>query len=356
MTTRPAGAPAGTDLAPDRLAAVAAYLRAEGVPVTGELRARLIAGGRSNLTYELRDAVRRWVLRRPPTGGLAPSAHDVAREFRVTRALHRAGVPVAPTVAVCEDTSVLGATFTVVEFVDGVSIRSGADLAELDDTSLAAAVDGLVAALAALHGVDHVAAGLGDFGRAEAYAERQLRRWTTQWGHVAGHHDEGVRRLADEVAARLGRDVPAQSAVAVVHGDYRIDNTLLATDGTTGRVTGRVAAIVDWELSTIGDPVADVALMAVYRHPALDLILGFDAAWTSPRLPDGDALAAAYEAAGGARLVAWDYHRALAAYKLAVIAAGIDHRYREGVTVGDGFDTAAEAVAPLLEEALRAVR
>ncbi|HEY1134703.1 MAG TPA: phosphotransferase family protein [Nocardioides sp.] len=343
-------------LSPADLQRVAEWLRSDAggaVAIEGDLSARLIAGGKSNLTFAVGDSrgERRWVLRRPPLGGYTPSAHDVGREFRVTRALEGAGVAVPPTVASCTDDSVLGAPFTVVEFVDGLAMARRADLEAIEESTLGAVVDGLVSALATLHDVDHVAVGLEGFGRPDGYAARQLRRWSGQWEHLKQHHEPTVDALATRVADRLGAGLPEQERTSVVHGDYRIDNTLLAHDGT-GALTGAVAAIVDWELSTIGDPVADVALMAVYRDPALDLILGFDAAWTSPRLPDAAGLAAAYERTGGA-LPHWETHLGLAAYKLAVIAAGIDHRYRSGGTVGDGFDTAGQAVALLLERALR---
>lgn len=345
------GVPApGTALPADQLAALERWLPEQGVAVAGALRTRLITGGKSNLTYELRDDEHRWVLRRPPLGGYTPSAHDVAREFRVTSALASTDVPVAASVAVEPTGEVLGAPFTVVAYVEGASIRTGAELDALAPATVEAALDGLVSALAALHRVDHVAVGLESFGRPDAYAARQLRRWSGQWDLVGGHATPGAARAAAELVERLGATLPPQRHTAVVHGDYRIDNTLLDLD------TGRVAAVVDWELSTIGDPVADVALMGVYRDPTLDVILGFPAAWTSPSLPDPDALGERYEAAGGVPLDHWDFWMALGGYKLAVISAGIDHRFRAGGTVGDGFDTAGDAVEPLLVTALDRAR
>jgi len=191
--------------------------------------------------------------------------------------------------------------------------------------------------------VDHVAAGLERFGRPDKYAERQLRRWSGQWDLVATDHAELLSQ-AEELRGRLEKSVPEQHVTGIVHGDYRIDNTILDLD----EHPPRVAAIVDWELSTIGDPVADVAMMCAYRHPALDLILGSPSAWTSDRLPDPSDLASSYEAVGGVPLREWDFHLALAYFKIAVIAAGIDHRYRAGATSGPGFDTAGDAVGPLL--------
>ena len=335
------------ELTPAELAAVAAVMTAAGTTPAGPLSATLIAGGRSNLTFRLTDGTRRWVLRTAPRAGRTPSAHDVAREYRVTSAL-RGVVPVPPPTALSEDESILGAPFTVAEFVDGDCLQSRADLDRLPDAAVDQCVDRLVETLAALHGVDHVAAGLERFGRPDGYAERQVRRWTGQWEHVGTEPLEG---LAVELGGLLAGSVPEQRAVGIVHGDYRIDNTILLLEETV-----RVAAVVDWELSTIGDPVAAVALMCVYRHAALDLVLGAPSAWTSPRLPTPDELAARYEAAGGVELAHWDFHLALGYFKLAVIAAGIDHRYRAGATHGEGFDTAGAAVRPLLEAGLDLAR
>jgi aminoglycoside phosphotransferase (APT) family kinase protein len=333
-------------LGASELASLRQWLDADGVPVSGALRARLIAGGKSNLTYAVRDDVHHWVLRRPPAGEHTESAHDVGREYAVTSALARTNVPVAATVASCNDESVIGVPFTIVEFVDGAAIRSADDLHLLNDDTLENVVDGLVSALATLHRVDHVAAGLESFGRPDGYASRQLRRWGGQWDVVGQHSSNSVRSAANQVLKRLQGRVPPQGSVGVVHGDYRIDNTLVDLG------TGAVRAIVDWELATIGDPVADVALMCVYRLPALDAILGFDAAWTSDRLPTPDDLAARYAMAGGAPLENWEFWTALSSFKLAVIAAGIDHRWRSGGTVGEGFDTASDAVEPLIDQAL----
>ncbi len=329
------------ELSVGELEAVAGQMAAAGVAPVGALRSTLIAGGRSNLTYRLDDAATSWVLRMPPRLGRTPSAHDVAREFRVTSALRGTGVPVPPAVVLCEDESVIGLPFAVAGFVGGRTVQSREDLAVLDDAALADCTARLVEALAALHAVDHVAAGLEGFGRPDGYAARQIRRWAGQWEIVG---DPGLTPLATSLGDRLRASVPEQRSVGIVHGDFRIDNTILTFDRGV-----EVAAVVDWELSTIGDPVADVAMMCVYRHSALDLVLGSPSAWTSDRLPSADALAAAYEAAGGVELAAWDFHLALGYFKLAVIAAGIDHRYRAGATHGSGFDSAGEAVSQLLD-------
>lgn len=330
------------------LHAVAGRMAAAGTVLDGPLESRLIAGGRSNLTYRLEDGARAWVLRMPPRAGRTPTAHDVAREFRVTSALVATDVPVPPPVVLCEDESVIGLPFAVAEFVEGRTVQSRSDLRALDDAMLGTTVTRLVEALAALHAVDHVAVGLERFGRPDGYAARQARRWSGQWEIVG---DPGLAPLAEELGDRLAAADFDQRSAGIVHGDYRIDNTILSL----GREP-RVAAIVDWELSTIGDPVADVAMMCVYRHAALDLVLGAPSAWSSDRLPAPDQLASAYCDAGGVELVDWGHHLALGYFKLAVIAAGIAHRHRAGGTHGDGFDTAGDAVAPMLEEGLAALR
>ena len=335
-----------TGLTADQLASVARRLHDRGIRPAGDLTAQFINGGRSNLTYALSDGTSRWVLRRPPTAGLTPSAHDVARELRVTAALARTDVPVAEPLLIVDDDVAFGIPYTVVRFVEGATIRHRDDIEALDAETIASNTTHLLDTLARLHSVDHRAVGLETFGRPDAYASRQLRRWRGQWEIVRDDDSGRAERLATALAAR----VPDQPHTAIVHGDYRGDNTLAdLADG------GRITAVVDWELSTIGDPVADVALMTAYRHPALDLILGFPSAWTSDRLPDVDSLAAGYERAGGVPLDHWEFHRALAYYKLAVISAGIDYRHRANATAGAGPVTAGAAVGPLLDAGLAAL-
>lgn len=338
-----------TELTPTELGRIREVLEANGTETAGPLTATLITGGRSNLTFRLDDGARAWVLRMPPRSGRTPSAHDVGREFRVTRALQGTPVPVAEAVVFCTDETVVGGPFAVAAFVSGASIQTEDDLLALDEPTRTAVMTELVRTLAALHRVDHVAAGLADFGRPDGYAQRQLRRWSGQWELVATP-DAETTDAAAALIARLQQAMPdRQRSTGIVHGDYRVDNTLLKLGPTP-----RVLAVVDWELSTIGDPVADVAMMCAYRHPALDLILGSPTAWTAAALPSAEALAAEYEAAGGAPLEDWAFHLALARFKIAVIAAGIDHRRRAGSGSGPGFDTAGDAVLPFLWAGLEA--
>ena len=334
-----------TVLSVTELARVREQMSRTGVETGGELEAELIAGGRSNLTYRISAPGGTWVLRRPPTAGITQSAHDVAREFRVTSALSAAGVPVARPVLLCEDSSIIGSPFVVMDFVVGASVRSPADLDRLDDDRVDSLVSNLVTELAHLHDVDHVAVGLEGWARPGDYAARQVRRWARQW-EVVGVDDAGP---ADELLGLLRDHVPNQVRTGIVHGDYRSDNALV--DLERG---GRVLAIVDWELSTLGDPVADVALMCVYRDPAFDLVHGSPSAWTSDRLPKPERLAEQYIAASGNALENWEYHLALAFYKVAVISAGIHHRaVKLDPTVRDS--QAKEAVPRLMESGLAAM-
>ena len=336
-----------TGLTEAELAGIADVMGAAGTPPAGPLSATLITGGRSNLTFRLDDDVSVWVLRMPPRTGRTPSAHDVGREYRVTSALMATHVPVPAAVALCEADEVVGFPFAVAAYVPGQSVQVRSHLDRLDDPALAAVTASLVETLVALHRVDHVAVGLERFGRPDGYAERQFRRWRGQWELVSTPAQRGPDA---ELVRRLEAALPAQRSTGIVHGDYRIDNTLLDPAG------GSVAAVVDWELATIGDPVADVAMMCAYRDPAFDLIVGEAAAWTSPRLPEPAALAARYEAAGGIPLDCWESHLALAYFKIGVIAAGIEHRRRVGAGSGRGFDTSGEAVLPFHELGLAALR
>nr|WP_040518296.1 phosphotransferase family protein [Gordonia neofelifaecis] len=322
-------------------------LAANEIDVAGELRIDLISGGGANLTFDVRDDRSHWVVRRPPMGGLTPSAHDMNREWNVTSALVQTGVPVPPTVAIDRDGEFIGAPCTVVEFVDGRVIRSVEDLAELSDAEVTASADALVRTLADLHAVDYEAVGLGDFGRPDGFAARQVKLWARQWGIVKTRELDDVDRLASALTER----VPSQARNAIVHGDFRIDNTILAPNDP-----GTVAAVVDWEMAALGDPIADIALMCVYREPVFSSVLGFDAAWTSDRYPDADGLAQRYVEATGADLGDWPFYLGLANLKLGVIAEGITHRALAGGSSGAaGAERAAEATGAFVAAGLRAL-
>ena len=327
------------------LGALDRHLHSIGLARTGELRGELISGGRSNLTFLVFDDVSKWVLRRPPLHGLTPSAHDMAREYKVVAALEGTPVPVAHAVTMRNDDSVIGAPFQMVDFVPGRIVRHSADLEALGDEGvISACVDGLIKVLADLHALDPEAVGLGDFGKPTGYLERQVRRWGGQWDLVRLEDDP---RDADVklLHAKLGETLPPQSRTSIVHGDYRIDNTMLdATDAT------KVRAVLDWEMSTLGDPLSDAALMCVYRHPMFDMVHA-DAAWSSPQIPSADELAQRYSVAAGQPLDHWEFYMSLAYFKLAIIAAGIQFRDRMGGGSEYG-DKVGEAVAPLVAAGL----
>lgn len=322
------------------------FLERKGVELAGPLTVDLISGGKSNLTFRVGDGRTNWVVRRPPTGGLTPSAHDMNREWAVTSALQGSAVPVAQTVAHDADGETLGVPFTVMEFVDGRVVRTRDDLDMLSDNEIQRNLDGLVDTLASLHEVDHEAVGLGGFGRPEGFAARQVKLWARQWGHVRTRELDDVDRLVAALAER----VPTQARSTIVHGDYRVDNTILSAQDA-----GTVRAVVDWEMSTLGDPLTDIALMCVYRRPALDQVVGFPAAWTSDRYASADAIAEAYATRTGTDLGDWDFYLALANLKLGVIAEGITHRARAGAA-SEGAESAAEVTADFISAGLAQLR
>jgi len=308
-------------------------------PVRGPLEATVIAGGRSNVTYKVTDGHSRWVVRRPPLGGVLATAHDVGREARVMGALAGTAVPVPPVLHLCEDSDVIGAPFVVMSFVDGVVLRGPAELAGYEPADLARAGELLVDTLLELHAVDPVAVGLARFGRPEGFLLRNVGRWATQW------ESSRTRDLpvVDEIARRLERDVPATQRVCVVHGDYRLDNVMFAAD------LHRVAAVVDWELSTLGDPLADLGLLLTYTEVAA-AVLGTGRAEGLPTAPE---VLARYAAGTDLDLSSIDWYTAFGVFKLAVILEGVHARYSAGATVGEGFESMGAYVPVLADRAAR---
>ncbi len=307
--------------------------------------ARLLAGGKSNLTYALSDGSHDWVLRRPPLGHVLATAHDMVREHRVLTALHGTEVPVPRTVALGRDHEVLGCDFYLMEFVAGTAYARADQLVAIGAARSQAVAEQLLDTLATLHTIDPATVGLGDFGRPEGYLERQVRRWGQQFERSR------TRDLApaDELHRLLVRRVPATSAASVVHGDYRLDN-LLFDD------RDRPVAVLDWEMATLGDPLTDIALMLTYDRLGT-LLEGApvpDVA-RAPGYPQEADLLARYATASGRDLADLGFHLGLAAFKVAVILEGIHVRHRAGQTVGPGFDGVGEAVLPLLESGLTAL-
>jgi aminoglycoside phosphotransferase (APT) family kinase protein len=319
------------------------------VGLTPPIRYELIAGGHSNLTYRVTDADgRAVVLRRPPLGHVLATAHDMAREHRIISAVRPAGVPVAEALALCTDTDVNGAPFYVMSFVDGTVYDNPAKAEALSVEQRRGASDDLVDVLVHLHGLDVDRIGLGDLAKRTDYIERQLARWTKQWA------SSKTRELAaiDEVQAWLAAHVPPQQGVAVVHGDYRFGNCLVGDDA-------RIAAVLDWELCTLGDPLADLGYLCVYwSDPASGAGRHND-----PTAAGGFATRAEiierYASASGRDVTHVDYYVAFSSWRLAVISEGVYSRYLHGV-MGDatGVDLAAfaDGVVQLAEAALAAAR
>jgi len=313
--------------------------------LTAPFTFELITGGRSNLTFRVTDAEgRRLVLRRPPTSHVLASAHDMSREHRIISALAGTDVPVPPALGFCEDPEVNGAPFYVMDFVEGHILRSAAEVEKLMDLDTQRATGmHLVEVLAALHAVDVDAVGLGDLARRDGYIERQLKRWHGQFQRSQEQEKEGgffrPATIVDEVHDRLAASIPEQQGVSIAHGDYRLDNTMISDEG-------RVAAVLDWELCTLGDPLADVGTLFVYwaDRPAEG---GGDVrmrgATQAPGMPTKAELAEQYGELSGRDVSSLPYYVAFGHWRLACIVEGVFARYAAGA-MGDQ-SAAAEGFA-----------
>ncbi|WP_460063889.1 phosphotransferase family protein [Streptomyces sp. YKOK-I1] len=332
--------PPGLDL--DRLRALLERER-PGL-VAGPLTGRLIEGGRSNLTYEIGDGTDKWVVRRPPLGHVLATAHDMKREHRVISALHPTNVPVPRPVLLCENPeneAALGSPFYVMEFVDGTPYRTAAELAPIGAERTRGAVLSLVDTLVELHAVDPAEVGLADFGRPEGFLDRQLRRWGKQLDASRSRDLAGI----DELHAALGRALPSSPAPAVVHGDYRLDNVLIDDED-------RIRAILDWEMSTLGDPLTDLGLLVMYSVPLQLPDSPISTTASAAGHPSPAELIERYAARSGRDVSAVSWYTAFAWFKLAVILEGIHYRYTLGQTVGRGFDRIGELVPVFIEHGL----
>ena len=328
-------------------AAVSAWFGDHVPAAVPPLRFTAIAGGRSNLTYRVDDAGgHSWVLRRPPLSGVLPSAHDMAREYRIIAALGPTAVPVPGAVALCTDGAVTGAPFYVMEHVDGVVPRDEATvLAHFDEATRAAMSWSLVDALVELHRVRPEAVGLGGLGRPDGYIQRQLARWRRQWQQSRSRDLPAIDEVCDRLAARI----PPQGPATIVHGDYRLDNVILSP-------AGQVRAVLDWELCTLGDPLADLGLLQVYWGEPGEppLRLAGIAPTTLPGFPRRAELAEAYARASGRDLSDLGFYVAFGYWKLAVILEGVRARYAMGGYGEDRGPALADLVVRLVEQALAA--
>ena len=313
---------------------------ANGGAVDAPLHFRQIPGGRSNLTFEVTDASgRRWALRRPPTGHVLPSAHDMVREHLIMSALGETDVPVPTMTGLCTDHEVTGTDFFVMEWVDGHVVRTAKEARGFELDIRHTMAHSVIDNMAKIHQVDIDEVGLGNFAKRTGYLERQLRRWKGQVDATESHPPSVIGEAFDEISARL----PTDSLTRLVHGDYRLDNTIVDNDGN-------VIAVLDWELTTLGDPLADVGAMLCYwARPNDDVVALTD----PPTLADGflerDEVIARYEREIGRPIGDVGFYHAFATWRLACILHGVVDRYRAG-TMGDGDDFDPDAWEAQVEQ------
>jgi aminoglycoside phosphotransferase (APT) family kinase protein len=315
----------------------------EHVAPVESLRATIIGHGRSNLTYRIEsEKGEAWVLRRPPLSHVQPTAHDMQREYRVISALAGTAVPVPKTYAICDDPAVIGAPFYIMEHVRGlVPVDPAAVERKFGEAQRRALGEELIDTLAELHSVDPESVGLGDFGKPQGYIERQLRRFSEQFAKVK------TRDLPEleELQRRLERSLPPESGAAIVHGDYRLDNTMVSDDG-------HIAAVLDWEMSTLGDPLADLGILRMYWRDRdgdnrFVAAVGNQGVISLPGFPTWQEAAARYEKKTGRDLSRLDFYIVLAHFKLAVILENMHARFMAGGTVGPGFEAIGAQVLVL---------
>jgi aminoglycoside phosphotransferase (APT) family kinase protein len=310
----------------------------------------LIAGGRSNLTFQVVGADgTRFVLRRPPLGHVLATAHDMAREHRIIASVGRTDVPVPPALGLCVDESVNGAPFYVMGFVDGVVLDSIERAEALPIELRRPTAEHLIDVLADLHAVDVDEVGLGDLAKREGYVARQVKRWSTQWAQSKTRELPSI----DEVARMLGEHLPEQHGVAIAHGDYRFGNCL------TDVAAGRIAAVLDWELCTLGDPLADVGYLGVYWFDGEAATVRANDPTPAGGFPAYADLLERYALRTGRDLSGIGYYVAFSCWRLAVISEGVYARYLHGAMgVQDGveFETFKVGTEVLAERALEAMR
>jgi len=294
---------------------------AERVEIEPPLTFDLIAGGRSNMTYTVTDAAgQRFVLRRPPMGKLLPSAHDMAREHRLMASLADSPVPVPRMVGLCQDADVNERDFYVMWFLDGVVVRDIEIGRTFSPEVRRKMSTELIATLCALHRVDIDEVGLGDLAKRSGYIERQIKRWSGQW-------EQSKQReipLIDRVRENLTQRLPAQARTTIAHGDYRLSNCMMEP-------TGPVAGVLDWELCTLGDPLADLAGLMGYWHDPSDSDAGGDNETTGlDGFLSAEEMAGLYAEEMQVDLALVDYYRGFASWRLACISEGVYARYLNG--------------------------
>jgi aminoglycoside phosphotransferase (APT) family kinase protein len=319
----------------------------EHVAPVDDLSAKIVGHGRSNLTYRLESGEQAWVLRRPPLSHVLPTAHDMKREFRIISALEPTDVPVPHAIALCEDLAINDAPFYIMSFVDGLVPTDPAIVAaKFDEAARRRLGEELIDTLAVFHAIEPASVGLGDFGKPQGFIARQVRRFSEQLERST------VRKVPEmeELSRRLTRAVPEESAHSLVHGDYRLDNCVISHDG-------HIAAVLDWEMATLGDPLTDVGLQFMYwpdrgGGPAATGAVTSGAVLALPGFPTRSEAIKRYAEKSGRDISSLDFYAALAFFKLAVILEGIHARYLEGGTVGAGFETMGDQAIALARQGL----
>jgi len=305
------------------------WFQANVAPVD-ELSAELIGHGRSNLTYRLRCGDDSWVLRRPPLSHVQATAHDMSREFRILSALAPTDFPAPKPYALCSDESVSGAQFYVMEYVEGFIAVDPVEVAKRFDESRRRKIgEELVEVLVKLHSFVPEEIGLADFGKPQGYLERQVRRFSEQLEQIRYRETPEL----DELARRLKNAIPAERKPGIVHGDYRLDNAILDDEG-------HIIAVLDWEMCTLGDSLADMGLLRMYwgSPTSAQLAIGGMTVMTLPGFPSWEEAAALYEERSGTDLRGLDFYTVLAHFKLGVILENMYKRFLAGGTVGAGFE------------------
>jgi aminoglycoside phosphotransferase (APT) family kinase protein len=321
-----------------------AFLDAQGLG-SGPLEAEPVGEGHSNVTYLIHRRGGAWVLRRPPRPPLPPSAHDVLREARLLKAVEGTAVRAPTVLATCDDESVIGAPFYVMERVEGDVITSDVPAPLDDETGHARIGEELIDALVEVHAVDWQACGLEGYGKPTGYLDRQLRRFGGLWEH------NRTRELPvlDRVTAWLAEHKPESPQATIVHGDYRLGNTMFAPGAPA-----RLVAIFDWELATIGDPLADVGYLTAtwsQRDDPDDPLRGLSAATRRPGFPTREALIARYEERSGRSMSDVRWYMTLALWKSAVFLEGSYKRRLAGTTEDAFFDLLETGVPAMAERA-----
>ena len=317
-----------------------AWLRTAIPEVDGQLEVQQFQGGASNPTFLLTSAGKRYVLRKKPPGQLLSSAHQVDREYRVMKALDGL-LPVPKMRALCEDPEVIGTSFYVMDYLEGRIFRD-AMLPDLKPAERAAIYDNLNATLAKLHQVDFAAVGLADYGRPGNYFERQVARWTRQYRDAESESIPAMDALIERLPARI----PADQSVSIAHGDYRLENVMYHP------TEPRIIAVLDWELSTIGHPLADIAYNSfIWRShsPGWGSLDGIDFA-TSGIPTEADYVAAYCRRAGRASIDDWAFYMAFGIFRLASISQGVFRRVQSGQAASER--EAINGTGPLAEQAL----